>query len=181
MKSSPSRTLETHRIGLTLVLFGFEFEPIKISEALSLEPSRTIGKKEQLIFPNKRPTWLLDSPCNPLNSSIEAQWEELYLILRPATSALQSLSKDLNVNLDVRIQCGIHSPPIYVPRDMVRFASSVNASIGVDLYFFPSEEDDQYFGDSALNWIYLVEGHRLPAPAPRPSLAAELCALFTET
>ncbi len=131
-------------MGLSINMFDLTFSPDVITELLGIQPT-TQGKKgehavrkikgkivkSRLIL--KHNYWVLKSHEPEEESDVELQWSALRKIIIPKQEILRELGKLHNVFFSVAIYGASERPAIFFPKDMVHFASDINADIDVDL------------------------------------------------
>ena len=124
-----------------LIIRDFDCSPEEITQLLKISPTQTWlqGKPVTARAKNvhKSNGWLLESPCDPVGSSLEAQVNSLLSLVLPHVE----LFTKLPISTRVELYCVLYvadyrEPVIHFPTDIVRKLAQMGANIGIDIYDF---------------------------------------------
>ncbi len=90
-------------IKVKLVIADFECSPEEITKILEINPTKTWLKGEPVLPTarnfHKQNGWVLQSPNNSVNSTVDAQVESLLSIIAPHVDKFATLPKDVYIEL----------------------------------------------------------------------------------
>ena len=131
-------------IAIYLTITDFDCDPDEISNLLKLTPTKIyrIGELRipQSILRNRTNGWKLKSSLS--QSTIEEQVEHLLEQIRPCYEIITELGKKYEIEISCHVHCGVHIPAIHFNNNIIKQLAQLNASIDVDIYVFPEDEDE---------------------------------------
>ena len=138
----------TPSIKVTLFLTADEFDLDEVTRKMDILPTTTRTKDS---FPPQsitagfaRTGWALEieeEHCLALS----ILFERLIEILRGKEGIINGFQNDYGIEASISISIHMHqaaNPEIWLPQEAVKFAATINASIGFDIYSYCSCEDD---------------------------------------
>ena len=124
-----------------LKIADFECSPEEITEILGICPTK-IWRNGEKVHPRaknvyKSNGWMLASPCDPVNSSVDQQIEPLLSIIKPHIDAFEKLPSGIYIELACIIRVADYrEPAIWFSADTIRIIAQMRASIDIDVYDF---------------------------------------------
>lgn len=120
-----------------LLVFGFECEADAISELIGTSPTRIYARGDAVIpgkpLRRKENGWLLQSPVNPWEASVDEAVRALFQLL-PDVSALRRLPH----GCETRVLCAVYSydarPGIELSAEAIGQLALSGADLDLDIY-----------------------------------------------
>jgi hypothetical protein len=140
--------LDKTKIKVYFSLFGDDFPIHTVTEKMKVAPTETFTKGD--LIPNrsniirKETSW--DFGTGYQNSlDVNEQLHQIVDKLQHKTSIINEVknaySLDCKLFIVIKIEKGI-TPSLYLDKEIIKFASSIDAEIDVDLYANPYESDN---------------------------------------
>ena len=139
--------MERTKVKVCFSIFGDTFPLDYVTEKLGITPSDTYRKGD--IIPNRSTTqfrketsWDLDTGYQE-SLDVNEQLQQIITQLRNKVSIISEIKKTYSVEckffIIVIMEEG-HTPAFYLDKDVINFASSIEAEFDIDLYANPFEE-----------------------------------------
>ncbi|MFD1738714.1 DUF4279 domain-containing protein [Bacillus salitolerans] len=140
-------TVDRTKVRVYFSLFGDTFPLDYVTEKLGITPSHTYRKGD--VIPNRSTTlfrketsWDLDTGYQE-SLDVNEQLQQIITQLRNKVSIISEIKKIYSVEckffIVVEIEEG-NTPGLYLDRDIINFASNIEAEFVIDLYANPYKE-----------------------------------------
>jgi hypothetical protein len=128
-----------------LFVGDFDCEHEEITAILGIQPTKT-WKRGDRVLPiaqnvHHENGWILDSPLEVVNSTLEDQVIALLAIAVPRRDAFLRLPSDATVHVGCAVYGYAHRPIVSLSRDAICGIASLGASLGIDVYDLSTTED----------------------------------------
>lgn len=122
-----------------LIIADFECSPEEITQTLSIYPTKTWLRGETVTPTaknvHKENGWMIASPCDPLNSTVDVQVDSLISIITPHIEAFAKLPTGVYIELSCIIRVADYGRPVIgFATNTVRVLAQIGANIDIDIY-----------------------------------------------
>jgi hypothetical protein len=148
MIHEPSFATKHVETKVRLHVYDFECSPTEITRILGLNPTETWlrGDKVLPVADNtlKENGWRLASPLHPINTPLDEHLDALSSLVLPRATAFSMLPTGSIVEISCVICSFTHRPVIHFSQEHVAAATSLKASIDVDVYDLSGQREEGY-------------------------------------
>lgn len=135
-----------YTIKARIVIHGFECFPDYITSIIGVNPSKVWRQGDKVhpkaINQHKENGWLLSSPSEEANSSVDEQVRALSEIVLPRIDNFMKLPEGAETELSFIVRAYEYMPSISFSLDTISFLSRLKASVDIDVYDLTDEEDE---------------------------------------
>lgn len=141
--------MERTKVRVYFSLFGDTFPLDYVTEKLGITPSNTYTKGDiithlPITLARKETAWVLDTGYQE-SLDVNDQLQQVITLLRKKAFIINEIKMNYSVECKIFIVAEIEEgdiPAIYLDRDVIRFASIIEAEFDIDLYAYPYEESN---------------------------------------
>ncbi len=128
----------SYTIKARIVISEFECSTDYITSAIGINPTKVWHRGDK-VHPkatneHKENGWLLISPCEEANSSVDEQVRALSKIILPIIDNFLKLPEEAGTELSCIVRAFKYMPSISFSSDTVSFFSKLKASVDIDVY-----------------------------------------------
>lgn len=122
-----------------LVITNFDCSPAEITQIIGIHPTQTWLKGEPFLPEAKNVQksngWILQSPINPFNSTVDIQVKAIMKIIAPQAEAFANLLSGAYAELGCVIYTYCpHYPAVGFSKDTIKTLAKIGGSINIELY-----------------------------------------------
>ena len=130
-----------------IVISGFECCPSLITSIVGINPSKVWKRGDKVhqkaTNAHKENGWIISSPCDASNSSIDEQVISLSEIALPVIDNFMDLPEGTEIELSCIVRAYKYMPSISFSLKTISFLSMLKATVDIDVYDLIEEEAEE--------------------------------------